>query len=82
MDNIYIATQALQENASQTTGNVQALNSATSLMQLNASATDDDVTELLAYVNERIGDLGTNADGAQKTVKQYVDEKIAELSAK
>ena len=81
-DYIYQATQALQENASGTTVQVANLNSATSLMQLNASATDDDVTELLAYVNERIGDLGTNADGTQKTVKQYVDEKIAEISAK
>lgn len=81
-DYIYQATQALQENASGTTSQVQSLNSATSLMQLNASATDDDVTELLAYVNEKIGDLGTNEDGTPKTVKQYIDEKIAELSAK
>lgn len=80
IDNVYQATDALKNNASQTTGEVQALNSATSLMRLNADATDDDVTELLAYVNERIGDLGTNADGTQKTVKQYVDEKFAELN--
>lgn len=82
IDNIYQAVQALQVNASGTTGEVQSLNSATSLMQLNASATDDDVTELLAYVNELVGDLGTNEDGTQKTVKQYVDEKIAEISSK
>lgn len=80
IDNVYQATEALKNNASQTTGEVQALNSATSLMRLNASATDDDVTELLAYVNERIGDLGTNADGTPKTVKQYIDEKFAELN--
>lgn len=80
LDNAYQSMKALQENASKTTGNVQSLNASTSLMKLNASATDDDVTELLAYVNEKIGDLGTNADGTPKTVKQYVDEKIAELN--
>ena len=82
LDNAYQSMKALQENASKTTGNVQSLNASTSLMKLNASATDDDVTELLAYVNERIGDLGTNEDGTPKTVKQYVDEKIAEISSK
>lgn len=81
-DNIYQATQALQKNASGTAVQVANLNSETSLMRLNASATDDDVTELLAYVNNLIGDLGTNEDGTPKTVKQYVDEKIAEISSK
>lgn len=82
LDNAYQSMKALQENASGTTVQVASLNSATSLMRLNASATDDDVTELLAYVNEKIGDLGTNEDGSPKTVKQYVDEKIAEISSK
>lgn len=56
--------------------------SSLSTMALNAEATDSDVAELKAYIDERIGDLGTNEDGTPKTVKQYVDEKIAELSAK
>lgn len=51
-----------------------------STLSLNAEATDSDVAELRAYIDERIGDLGTNADGTPKTVKQYVDEKIAELN--
>lgn len=82
VSDIYYATDSLAKNAGATTEEVQALNASTSLMKLNASATDDDVTELLAYVNNLIGDLGTNEDGTPKTVKQYVDEKIAELSAK
>lgn len=35
-----------------------------------------------SYINPIIGDLGTNPDGTPKTVKQYIDEKLAELSAK
>lgn len=82
LDNIGQATDKLMQLSTQTSEEVSALNASTSLMQVNAEATDSDVADLLAYVNEKIGDLGTNEDGTPKTVKQYIDEKFAELSAK
>lgn len=82
LDILSVSTNEIQKIVVTTEEQVSALNASTSLMQVNAEATDFDVTELLAYVNEKIGDLGTNPDGTPKTVKQYVDEKIAELSAK
>ena len=50
--------------------------------QLNTGDDQSESAKKTSYVNPLIGDLGTNPDGTPKTVKQYVDEKIAELSAK
>ena len=82
LDILSVSTNEIQKIVVTTEEQVSALNASTSLMQVNAEATDSDVADLLAYVNEKIGDLGTNPDGTPKTVKQYIDEKFAELSAK
>lgn len=80
LDDIGQATDKLIELSTQTSEEVSTLNASTSLMQVNAEATDSDVADLLVHINERIGDLGTNPDGTPKTVKQYIDEKFAELN--
>lgn len=50
--------------------------------QLSADDKSYEPSSQTSYINPIIGDLGTNPDGTPKTVKQYIDEKFAELSAK
>ena len=54
--------------------------SSISTTSLSDQAIKTDASSPVSYIDERIGDLGTNEDGTPKTVKQYIDQKFAELN--